>query len=165
MDTEFSRNKKKEISELLANHNQLRSQQEFDEIKYQLHEACKKGDLELIEIYLSGTIENETNDLTFKINKTNKTASLFKINKHIHHLIVPTAVKHESDEYLITSIILINNFNSNIKTIKFEEDSSISTIYSNAFSSSKIEEIYLPKSLKELKEGWCHNTKSLKKKS
>ena len=43
-----------------------------------LHVACKKSELELIEIYLSETIKDETNDLTFKINKTNKTASLFK---------------------------------------------------------------------------------------
>ena len=31
-------------------------------------------------IYLSKTIEDESNDLAFKINKTNKNVSLFKIN-------------------------------------------------------------------------------------
>ena len=62
MDNELSREKKEEISELLTNHNQLRSQDELAEVIHKLHEACKKGDLELIEIYLNETIEDETNN-------------------------------------------------------------------------------------------------------
>ena len=38
MDTEISRDKKKEIIELLTYHNHLRSQQELDEIEDFLHE-------------------------------------------------------------------------------------------------------------------------------
>ena len=117
MNTELSRDKKEEITELLTNHCQIRSQTELDKIKYKLHVACKKGDLELIKILLSETIENETNDLTFKINKTNKTASLFTINnEEIEHLIVPRTVKHESEEYLITSICWLGySFSQNHK--------------------------------------------------
>ena len=37
------------------------------------------------------------------------------------------------------------------------------TIEKNSFSNSKIEEIYLPKGLNELKEGWCSNTSNLTK--
>ena len=99
MDKELSRDKKEEISELLTNHNQLLSQDELAEVNELHHEACKKGNLKLIEIYLNETIEDETNNLKFKINKTNKTASLFKI-KQIKHLIVPRKVNHESEEFL-----------------------------------------------------------------
>ena len=45
MNTEFSRDKQKEITELLTKHNQLRSIQEYSEIKHKLHLACKKGDI------------------------------------------------------------------------------------------------------------------------
>ena len=108
LNREASRGKKEEIIELLKNHNQISSLQELNEIKDFLHDACQIGDLELIEIYLSETIENESKDLTFKINKTKKTASLFKINdRQIQQIIVPRTVNHESTEYLITSICWI----------------------------------------------------------
>lgn len=51
MDTESSKEKKKEIFNLLNN-----SKEEFEEIKDSLHRACKKGDIDLIKIYLNETI-------------------------------------------------------------------------------------------------------------
>ena len=87
----------------------------FDEISKLFHIACRTGDLEVIEIYLSEKIKNETKDLMFKINKTNKTASLFKLNnKQLEHLLIQQTVQHGSDEYLITGI-------SNIWTFLKEE--------------------------------------------
>ena len=159
--------KKKEIHELFINHNKLRSQQELDEVDPLLRMACNIGYLEPIEIYLSETIENESNDMKFKINKTNKTASLFKINnKQIEHLIVPRTVKHESDEYLVTSICWLGEEEespSKIKTIKFEENSSVNTIYQVAFAFSNVEEIYFPNSLIRLDSFWCVCLNNLKK--
>lgn len=55
------------------------------------------------KIYLSETKEKFSNSPKFKKDKTNQTASLFKI-------IIPRAVEHESVEYLI-----------NIKTLKKSE--------------------------------------------
>ena len=83
--------------------------------------------------------------MKFKINKTNKTASLFKINsKQIEHLIVPRTVKHVSHEYLVTSICYLGGSTS---TIKFEENSSVNTIYQFALADSNVEEIYFQISL------------------
>lgn len=46
-------------TELLTNHNQLRSQDDFDEIRYNFHKAYKKRDLESIfDIYLNEMIDN-----------------------------------------------------------------------------------------------------------
>lgn len=56
MDTESSKEKKKEIINLLNNYHKLRSKEEFEEIKDSLHRACKKGDIDLIKIYLNETI-------------------------------------------------------------------------------------------------------------
>ena len=114
-----------------------------------LHEACKEGDIELIKIYLSEKIENDSKDLTFKIDKTNKTASLFNANDNIKELIIPRTVTHEFTDYLITSI------SGNLlyaQTIIFFEDSAVKTIYRNALFCSGIEKIYFPKILKELKK-------------
>ena len=62
MDTEYAKDKKKEIIDLFINNNYLRSEDEFETIESNLHEACKEGNLELIKIYLSETIENDVKD-------------------------------------------------------------------------------------------------------
>ena len=62
----------------------------FDEIEYRLRESCQKGDFESIKFNLSEKVQNESKELTFKIDKTNKTALLFQVNKQIDHLIIPT---------------------------------------------------------------------------
>ena len=161
IETGSAKQKKNEILDLLKNYNKLRSKEEFEEIKYKLHVACIKGDLALIKIYLSETIENTSYGLRFKIDKTNRTASLFKIDKYIEEIIIPRTVKYESIEYLITSISFTSD---RLKTLKFVEDSAVEIIYGFAFPFlSIIKEIYFPASLKELKEGWCNNTDHLTK--
>ena len=167
LDAETSRKKKNDVIELLKNHNELVLRRELREIDYMLCKACKKGDLQLIQIYLSETIEDESNELDFKINKANKTASLFQINDlSINHITIPRTFQHESEEYLITSICwTVHNFleYSCIKTIEFDENSAVSTIYPFSFSYLDVEEIYFPDCLKELKDGWCCHTDKLKK--
>lgn len=86
----------------------------------------------MIKKFLSETIEDSTNTLKFKINETNHTASLLSVKKEIN---IPRTVKHESTEYLITSII---GTCYDVKTIKFCEDSAVKTFYKNAFSGTKI---------------------------
>ena len=75
-------------------------------------------------------------------------------------------VKHKKKNYLVTSIshLCYCSFNcsSKIKKVKLEESSSVKTIYGGAFSVLNIEEIYFPKSLIDLKEEWCAETKRLK---
>ena len=115
-----------------------------------MHQACKAGDVELVKILLSETIENDSK-FTFKINKTNQTASLFKVNNGVEHLIIPRTFTYESTEYLITSISCINN--SQIKTLRFAEDSAVQTIYGHLFPySNQIDEMHFPASLRELKQ-------------
>ena len=147
----FPKIKKNEILDLLTNANQLFYIDDFEEIEYKLHEACKNGDIELIKIYLSPYIQNETKDMRFKIDKTSKTASLLEVDDSIRQLVIPQSVQYESTEYLITSVI---GTNRSIKTVNFAKDSAVKTICYGAFQYSKIEEIYIPSSLKELKGGW-----------
>ena len=79
-----------------------------------------------------------------------------------NQFVVPRSINYKSDEYLITSISgFINEKNPNVKTVKFDKNSKVTTIYQNAFSSLYIEEIYFPDSLSELKERWCNNTSKL----
>ena len=158
LNIELSKEKVKEILDILKNSNNLRTKEEFEEIKIRLYTSCRKGEIELTKIYLNEKIENE--DLTFKIDKSNQTASLFKVNKIFEQLTIPRTVKHESIDYLITSITGTGN---NIKTIKFVDNSAMRTIYSDAFSQSKIEEIHFPSSLIELQSGWCFGTDELTK--
>lgn len=80
LNREEVKEKKKKILELFPNFNKLHSQEEYDEIKFKLHEACIEGDVELIQIYLNSTISDETKSVEFKIDETKRTASLFKDN-------------------------------------------------------------------------------------
>ena len=155
MEIDSVKEKKKEILDLFSNFNNLRSEEEFKEIEYRLHNACQDGDLELIKILLSETIQNDSKDLTFKIDKTKQTASLFKVKADTKHLIIPRIIKHGPIDYLITSITCIDFY---VKTVKFLDDSAVKTIYRGAFSGIHLEELYFPASLKELKEGWCYDT-------
>lgn len=100
-------------------------------------------------------IEDDSKTLKFKIDRTNKTASLFQVDDEIKDLYVPRSIEHESTEYVITSICRIG---SPIVTIEFSEDSEVKIIYRTAISFLKIKEIHLPKSLQEIKKGFCYYT-------
>ncbi|KAK8865144.1 hypothetical protein M9Y10_010678 [Tritrichomonas musculus] len=160
MKTYLTKEKKNEILDLFSNSNNLLSEEEFKEIKYKLHNACQDGDLELIKILLSETIQDDSKDLTFKIDKTNQTASLFKVKVDVKHVIIPRSIKHDSVDYLVTSITGTDFY---VKSIKFLDDSAVKRIYRGALSGMYIEELCFPASLKELKEGWCSFTNSLTK--
>ena len=67
---EIPKEKKNEILDLLKNYNKLHSEEEMREVEDYLIDACIKGNLDLIKIYLSETIENNSNTLKFKINET-----------------------------------------------------------------------------------------------
>ena len=51
MERESCKEKKKEILELFTTYNELRSKDEFYEIKYDLHYACRTCDLEILKYY------------------------------------------------------------------------------------------------------------------
>ena len=159
--------KKEEILNIFKNHSQLNQETEFNEIKNRLHETIKKGDTEYIKILLGKKIINDTKDMEFRIDEPNKTASLIKVSQNLENVIVPRNVKYKLNNYLVTSIsslgFSISNSNSNIKTIKFEDDSAVRTFYKSAFAFSKVEEIHFPNSLTDLKEGWCCATSKLKR--
>ena len=72
--------------------------------------------------------------------------------------IIPHLIKHETQEYIVVSILTDAFKNSlNIKTIQFPSDSELQTIEENAFEYSSIESIFIPASVIDLKEGWCNN--------
>ena len=95
IETKLSNEKREEIYDLFNNHNLLKSERDFEEIKEPLHYACQECDLELIKILLSDTFRNYYNGrlLIFKINKTNNTASIIKVQTKLEELIVPRTVE------------------------------------------------------------------------
>ena len=119
LDKEPMKGKKKEILDILENHNKLSSIEEYDEIVPFLMHAYSNCDLEMIKILLSETVENKSKELKFKLDEKNKTALLLQINDEVEEIIIPRVFQHESSNYLITGIM---NFGKNVKTIKFVED-------------------------------------------
>ena len=146
---EAAKEKKNEILEFITCHNEINSYEEFSIIKSMIIQAFGRGDLELLEIYLNKEIEINTDKqrLTFKINKTRKTASLFKVLKSQNCLIVPRTIEYEGDEYLITSVISSGQCRKQIKQILFPSNSAVQTIYEESFSGSKIGKIFFSSSI------------------
>ena len=100
MDTELSKEKKEQMVDLLTNHNHLKSIKEFKEIRAQLRYSCLKGNLNLIKILLSEATTQDINGQFFKIDKTNKTASLFKADQDLYHIVVPRTIKYEMNDHI-----------------------------------------------------------------
>ena len=119
LETDSAKAKKKDILGIFENYNSLRSETEYKRIEFGLHEAWKKGDFELIKIFLNETIKNESPSLAFKIDKANKTASLMNNYNDSEFLVIPRTVKHESTDYLITSICIFKNWR-NLFSSEFE---------------------------------------------
>lgn len=163
MCTQAAKEKKSQILDLFKNNNEIRSKEEFNDIKFFMKRAVSRGDLELLEIYLSEEIkvEIENKQFSFKINKERKTASLFEIYESLDDLIVPRAIKYGSEDYLVTSIIGSGSYLNEFKRINFPENSAVNTIYEYSFYLSGVETISIPSSLIELKTGWCCYTDNL----
>lgn len=107
METESSKGKKDDILDLFANHNHLRSEDEFKEIESLLHYSCQKSDLELIKILLNETIITDSY-FNYKIDKTNKTASLFYNGQSFDFIFIPRTVDYELNDYLVASVSLFS---------------------------------------------------------
>ena len=162
----LTKDQKEKIFDLLLNHNKLKSYLEFKEIQMLLQYAYQECDFDLIKTLLSESYVDEFKKLIFKIDKTNKTMSLFKVNQQNEELIIPRSITYEFNDYLVTNIIGLNGtykYDMHVKTVKFDDDSAVSTINGFSFSNTIIEEIYFPKSLNELKERWCFGAYKLKK--
>ena len=114
IDANFSKEEKSEILDLFTKSIKLSSESEFFEIENCLQEAILQGDIDLIKIYLIETIQSDSEDLKFKIDRTTRTASLFGVHSNISQLYISRAVQHESTEYLITSI---TGTNRSIETV------------------------------------------------
>lgn len=71
MNIKLSEDKKEKILDLIRNNNKLKSEKEYNDILFQLRYACQEGDLELIYILLSETIEEDSKNFIFNIDKTN----------------------------------------------------------------------------------------------
>lgn len=130
-----SEDKKKEILDFVKCHNKLKSKEELYDTFFQLGFVVKHGDLALLKILLSESVFNDSKDFMFKIDKENKTASLFKISVQTDHVIITRSFQYESEEYLITSVCNSRSLNnSEIKIIEFDSNLAVRTIYSGAFS-------------------------------
>lgn len=156
INTEFTEEKKNKILNLFTNYNNLRSIEELEEIRLHLYQACEDYDLELIKILLSEKITHSSEGFTFKVDKKNKTASLFRLNINGDSIELPRKIKLDKDYYLITSIC--DTLGGTVKELLFAKDSAVKTIYGRALFHLRPETFYFPSSLIELKNGWCFET-------
>ena len=94
-------------------------------------------------------------NLSFSLNKEDKTAAVIGFEDHEDHILIPRSIKYESDEFIITRISKDSFKYSSIKSIDFPPDSGLHVIEKHAFIYSTIESLTIPSTVSELKKGWC----------
>lgn len=111
------------------------------------------------------THHDQTNSykLIFTLNNNSKTAYLIKCHTNSDIVFIPRSIKHETQEFFITNICEKSFSFSKMKSLKFDTDSKLQTIEKKAFEGSSVECISIPSTVSELKEGWCCDTRNLKK--
>lgn len=105
----------------------------------------------------------EKDGIIYSLNNTAKTASIHNTNSLSGDIIIPRSVFYSDHEYVIKSIDAGAFQKTNIRSIRFSEDSELEIIEQTAFSESRIESLTIPSSVTKLKDGWCHDTKRLTK--
>ena len=73
----------------------------------------------------------------------------------LHELLIPPSVTKICEHAFANC--------SDLRKVEIPTNSNLQTIEKCAFSNSNIEEIYFPKSLNELKKGWCYGIQNLTK--
>lgn len=94
------------------------------------------------------------NGISLNLNNHNFTAKVVNAIKASGDIFIPRSIHFESNEYVISSIDK-GSFreNKSIKSLAFPLDSELHLIEGEAFSNSSIEQITIPSSCEELKEG------------
>lgn len=118
---------------------------------------CKNAE-KLIHIYIEPKNDNyiflETKVIIGKsdANSNNFDTLIFAL-RNVEKVSIPTFIKYISS----------HSFSGckKLKAIEFSEDSKLLRISNNAFSLSSISQIFIPKSVEELKDGWCKYTSML----
>lgn len=128
--------------------------------KFRLLDACEEGKDEYFDFYTRLKIRQGKID--YSINENEKTASIYRIKPSKKPIIVPKSIVYESIEYPIVSI-QPNSFHScdDDTQLIFPDDCEIRTIENEAFDQSDAN-FTIPKSVIELKEGWCIGAKIIK---
>ena len=103
------------------------------------------------------------NKLIYSINEEDKTASVVNNDNANGDVFIPKLINFNNQEYNIISIKegAFRNLKS-IYSLSFPFDSKVEKIEKDVFTFSSIESLFIPKSVKELQEGFCRGTSKLK---
>ena len=161
----LSQEKKTEIINIFKNAHITNT--DYYGMKSTLHRLCKKCDIERLEYLMRECISIYSNhtDMHYRLNKKNKTASLFSVRLcyGTKKILIPRSIAHDGNLYLITSItgLVIDYYEKTPIEITFEDNSAIKTIYSLDYLPANC--IKLPASVIDLQSRWCSNVLMLTK--
>ncbi|KAK8896141.1 hypothetical protein M9Y10_014034 [Tritrichomonas musculus] len=119
-------------------------------LKNLLAEAFKNEDNELFNLLIGKLVYFDELGIKLIINEKNKEASIFSFKNTCSTLIIPRAIRYNSEDMLIKRILQGSFEKAQIKTIKFEENSELKKIDKYAFAHSLIEEIFIPSKLVQI---------------
>lgn len=154
-DLNETRSNYQQIIHLLFNKNVIDSSSEFLNIKSELLNSCKKGNVKMVDLLTRKKVN--INGLSFVLNEEEMTAGVFRNINAEGNIFIPYSIQYESHEFIVTDIFENAFKNSSIiKSIQFPENSQIITIEKNAFANSSLERISIPQQVTVIFEG-CFN--------
>lgn len=111
--------------------------------KFQLLKACEEENPEILENLAKTEIKQL--GFSFIINEEENTASLHHSNKVRGKVVIPISIKYKRKDFFVTKIHeKAFKESTDIKMIRFPEETKVTTIEKSAFSSNCIEKIVFP---------------------
>ena len=97
----------------------------------------------------------QSNGVCFRINPSDHTSSIIKSDQARGDIFIPAYIIYDDEKYKITTIESDAFQYTKIDSLKFAEDSEITTFGNLIFNSSSVKKIQIPGKVKYLDELWC----------
>lgn len=103
-------------------------------------------------------------DIIYILNEEDKTTDIINNDYACGDIFIPRSIKYENSEFIVISILESSFENSKISSIRFPLDSEVRVIEKNAFKSSLLVSINIPRHVTKISEGifsFCHFLKNI----
>lgn len=150
-----------QIIKIIKEDNELESSEQLANSRKTLFKSCFNEDVELVRWLVKREFTDE-NGISYKIDSSTKTASIFSISSTQKDIFISKSIKYGDIEYSITNIFCFSCSFTDLKSVKFDENSHLQSLGFLSFSETLIESISIPSTVIIIGEKSFYNCSNLK---